>query len=117
MPQEIEHKKGLVLGKGKLPEEQAPQAMPTLKPPKLITPEVVQSFRVIFILFSTFNHKYALKTISKINFVFVFFLFDFCKLFFFVHFYIQICSQNTTTYTHNKQPHSYYTLLMYIWFV
>lgn len=109
MPQEIEHKKGLVLGKGKLPEEQAPQAMPTLKPPKLITPEVVQSFRVIFILFSTFNHKYALKTISKINFVFVFFLFDFCKLFFlytFTYKYVHKIPQHTLiTNNHTLTTH------------
>lgn len=36
-----EPKKGLVLGKGKLPEEQPQQAKPTLKPPTLITPEEV----------------------------------------------------------------------------
>lgn len=30
------------MGKGNLPEEKAAQAKPTLKPPTLITPEVVQ---------------------------------------------------------------------------
>lgn len=58
MPQEIEQKKGLVLGKGKLPEQQAVEAMPTLKPPKLITPDQVV-LTVLFvshtILFSQFD--------------------------------------------------------------
>lgn len=37
---EAEKSKGLVLGKGKLPEQQATVGVPTLKPPTLITPEV-----------------------------------------------------------------------------
>lgn len=42
-PAEPETKKELTLGKGKLPEEQAPQDKPALKPPMLITPEVVHT--------------------------------------------------------------------------
>lgn len=58
-PAEPDTKKELALGKGKLPEEQAPQDKPKLKPPMLITPEVVytlfctsQSFSITRFLFS-----------------------------------------------------------------
>lgn len=44
MPVEEDKNKGLVLGKGKLPEQQATEGLPTLKPPTLITPEVVIRF-------------------------------------------------------------------------
>lgn len=50
-PLSVETKKGLTLGKGKLPEEGPEQAKPTLKPPVLITPEVVH----IFVINDTFH--------------------------------------------------------------
>lgn len=49
-------KKGLTLGKGKLPEEKPEQAKPTLKPPMLITPEVV-------FLYHTHIHTHSLFSI------------------------------------------------------
>lgn len=48
VPAEAESKKGLTLGKGKLPEEQAQQEKPALKPPMLITPEVVPPFSHLY---------------------------------------------------------------------
>lgn len=48
-PLSVETKKGLTLGKGKLPEEGPEQAKPTLKPPVLITPEVVNLFVTHFV--------------------------------------------------------------------
>lgn len=55
MPAEAEAKKGLALGKGKLPEEQAQQDKPALKPPMLITPEVVPSIQSISNHFSNYH--------------------------------------------------------------
>lgn len=51
-PAAVDAKKGLTLGKGKLPEEAPEQAKPTLKPPKLITPEVEHCFVANFFLFN-----------------------------------------------------------------
>lgn len=52
MPVEAEAKPGIVLGKGKIPEEKVMEEKPLLKPPTLITPEeVVKRFARIFIFF------------------------------------------------------------------
>lgn len=44
VPAEAVAKKGITLGKGKIPEEKVIEEKPTLKPPTLITPEVVELF-------------------------------------------------------------------------
>lgn len=53
-------KKGLTMGKGKLPDSNVDQAKPTLKPPVLITPEVV---KYIVIFSSIFTIHYDLECI------------------------------------------------------
>lgn len=44
VPAEAVVKKGITLGKGKIPEEKVIEEKPMLRPPTLITPEVVDHF-------------------------------------------------------------------------
>lgn len=55
VPAEAVVKKGITLGKGKMPEEKVIEEKPALKPPTLITPEVVNRFAP-----HTLAHTYTL---------------------------------------------------------
>lgn len=73
-PAEPDSKKELALGKGKLPEEQAPQDKPVLKPPMLITPEVVHTR--YFAHIPSFFY-FFFKHIFIFTFIVFFLIFDF----------------------------------------
>lgn len=118
-PAEPETKKELTLGKGKLPEEQAPKDKPTLKPPMLITPEVVHThtlnaiphhpYFMFIVLFSfcsfvSFNaHPHLKFQMHLYTLIYFYFILNSICTMYFLHHFLQICVSLVYLW-HSVQP-------------